>query len=415
MTQDKIHYPPTFQDENIWPVVEHIITQECVSIVGVGTMGKTWFIKRLFEPDVLNYYYHNTGLTRDNMLFIRIDPNAMLFLDEKVFSLPPSWSGFELILSRLFEQIPNLQEQTAQIYKRTISENSISQLAALRQLEAALELLRDKDRIIIIFDEFELFYERMPASFFLNLRSLRDRFRYQLLFVTVSRTEMTNLPDTDKWLPDGGKVEQTESFLELFRDTVYLQAPSEEISDNQKAAGQRDSDALLLTRYLNQRIRRNQELKQTTANVLWTITGRHNGLMRTALQTLDTVWRGHGGRVDMAEVRRAYVYSVDMLRELYILFKSLTVHEQDFLLYYMQHGLNDETLNEYYSTIVSLLLKHILKVTHNDLPYPYSIEPPLFSDYLGNKAQLDRIRMRPSSSRRDIILPPPPPEFPPRR
>ncbi len=95
---------------------------------------------------------------------------------------------------------------------------------ALRHLEsivdASLKAGRIQDspiRIIYFMDEFERFLVTMPDYFFVALRSLRDRFKEQVMFATFTRNSLPYI------IGEGERMLVLEPFIELFNDsTIYL-------------------------------------------------------------------------------------------------------------------------------------------------------------------------------------------------
>jgi DNA-binding winged helix-turn-helix (wHTH) protein len=85
---------------------------------------------------------------------------------------------------------------------------------ALRYMERLCARLCEGNSIqlIFVFDQFEDLWQTADARFFLNLRSLRDQFKYQIVYLVITR-EPLQRSRTDH--------QATEAFWELFAAHVY--------------------------------------------------------------------------------------------------------------------------------------------------------------------------------------------------
>jgi len=362
-------YSDEYRRQAMEDVVQKINTQECVSLVGVGTVGKTHFLRRLFEPALFSRLLMPYGLKAEDMLVITIDPNALLNVGSSEDQYN-AWGGFELIAARLMEEIPTdqLPEEVGEAYGEMIQANAFYRATAFRHLQKAIHsifnLLQPK-RIVIVFDEFERLLQLMPASFFINLRALRDEKRYALLYMAVSRREMYNLDQGDETIHK--KMVQAQSFFEIFKDPVYLRAAE-------------DGDCIELVRNLNMRVRMGKLLEKNDYKLLTEWTGGHAGLLRTALILFDRL-KYHGKR---AEFFRYLLGDRNIQQECEILLDSCTPREMTFLLKISELARTNTPLSEederiFYSEIQTLYQKHLLS---NHTTPKYKIDPPILKEYL---------------------------------
>ena len=399
--QKLTEYPLYFQSYMIQHVTQLIQAGECVSIVGAGTMGKTHFLQRLLDKNVQRAFLRQDA---KDILFIRVDPNALLFFNQTVEDSKRAWTGFEIIGSRIFEaEAPRLDEPQsvktstedgpvetdrmaiAKSYLNLVDDRTM----AFRRLEKLVKILLKRCRKVkISFDEFELLFAQMPASFFTNLRALRDTHRYSLLFMATSRVELRNLSDSNK-------VRDTESFIELFRDVVYMRPASQQpyIDQNRTA---HPSEAQLLLDNLNRRLRSNRPYSsELDQNILFNVTGCFRGLLRTSVQVLDTVvsnarLRYAPNTPNANQIITELLHHPDMARELHTLWESLTISEQE-LLQKISNNVEQKQFLEYDTQIISLYNKSIIKGTKTA---SYLIHPPLLQYYIQNRSQMERVLRR---------------------
>jgi hypothetical protein len=248
------YYHPDYRKDEVSAIVEALDQGSCLSVIGPPSVGKSNLLKFMGqEPgasaDPANpwvRYAPNAG-HEGRIVSVSIDPNALLpaLPDEKGNVAARAWPGFELLTYRttvtppLYPTFaaadrtsdPDLVRQVARLQERfenahpdlTDFEDHLHAHLALRHLEniidAALTSHRiqgDPVRIVYFLDEFERLLDTMPDYFFVALRSIRDRFKYEVMFVTFTRNSLPYL------IPDG-RMALIEPFVELFVDTpVYL-------------------------------------------------------------------------------------------------------------------------------------------------------------------------------------------------
>jgi len=184
-----------------------------------------------------------------------------------------------------------------------------------------LDALPNEARLVIVIDEFERFLRLMPASFFINLRGLRDTNRYQLFFMTVSRSELYQLGVDN---PDSRiKMSVAEGWFELFKTPVYLRPAI-------------NGDLLELTRYLNARLRKGAQLTPTQLNSLIQAVGGHGGLLRTGMMLID-----HSEIVNIDGLVVALLDNSSVRRECEIMLESCTKEENACILAIAKHQKDD--------------------------------------------------------------------------
>jgi hypothetical protein len=246
------YYHPDYRKDEASAIIEALDQGACVSVIGPPSVGKSNLL-RFLEPDTLAdpanpwvRYAPNAG-HRGRIVSVSIDPNALLpaLPNDKGDIAARAWPGFELLTYRttitpslyptftapnqtmdsdLARQIARLQERFENAHPDlTDFEDHLHAHLALRHLENIIDatltshrLQADPVRVAYFLDEFDRLLDTMPDYFFVALRSLRDRFKYEVMFVTFTRN---SLP----YLIGESRMAAIEPFAELFFDSpVYL-------------------------------------------------------------------------------------------------------------------------------------------------------------------------------------------------
>src|SRR5437763_5743521 len=74
-------------------------------------------------------------------------------------------------------------------------------------------------QLIFVFDQFDDLWQKLEARFFLNLRNLRDQFKYQVVYLVMTRNRLERIRQDARVV---------ESFWELFSAHTYGLGPYNE-------------------------------------------------------------------------------------------------------------------------------------------------------------------------------------------
>ncbi|HEX3049811.1 MAG TPA: hypothetical protein VHP83_04085 [Aggregatilineaceae bacterium] len=270
------------------------------------SVGKTNLLRfldqeRLAPNDPNNPWNRYAPLTAQQgpIIAVNIDPNALLpsLPRDRGEIAANSWPGFELLAHRtgitpqlypvyhpataapdapsdLADQIARCQERFNNAHPdMTDFEDDLHAHMALRHLETILDaaltghrLQNTPIRIAYFMDEFERMLDTMPNYFFVALRSIRDRFKYNVMFVTFTRNNLSYLA--------GSRMNVLEPFIELFNDaTIYLRPFG-------------DDDAWRMIEQLEERTVSKQDYG---LGLLIRATGGFAGLLRAGFQHVDKI------------------------------------------------------------------------------------------------------------------------------
>jgi hypothetical protein len=411
-----------FRRQELEPIFTKIASGDSVSMIGIGTIGKTILISHFADrDDVQDYLLQALGvnLRHHNLLFVKVDANALLDVWGGSPTVPPAlpaaWAGYELLLNRLshavqlandsvYDPLPSPSDEIDRVqtrisrhpgapgsvgaqrgrfpelvtsindyYQRVLDmcQTPAAAITAFRLLENALEDIRHfyrdtspdrrRPRIVFIFDEFERMLELLPAAFFVTLRALRDRFRYLLVYITASRQPITDL--VSQYKPN--EHEEMSPFAEIFRVNGYV------------GPYLREADREDMIRRLGERLPPTRRLTPDLKDALLRIGGGHAGLTRTMFDYLSVIQNNN----DQASIW-ALLTKDKVVDELRTMLKSVSPGEQDLLLRLVNRdpiGVDPQT-----DELLELLMrKHILLKEGGQ----YWVMPPILAHYLATQAQ----------------------------
>jgi hypothetical protein len=241
MVQLSPQLPINFREADLEAVFQHIHAGKSVEIIGLGSVGKSNFIRRLIRRDVQERYLYQLYQEKSHCIFISLDANSLLEPMPSAMdsSKPSSWAGYELIASRLLRAVmahklvthitnpsdPAHPEALYAMYHRIWPGDNIqtnAPIIAFRYLEDLIERIfvgfGQPLRLVFVLDELEKYFQELPDRFFQGLRSLRDQYKDRILFVTTARQIMPLL------LPDE-VFPQYEPFAELFSNSRHFLLP----------------------------------------------------------------------------------------------------------------------------------------------------------------------------------------------
>ncbi len=194
-------------------------------------------------------------------LFVSADAHALAELSEQ--------AAYDLLAERLHTAC--LQREVApEICARVerASEQVAQATTALgwqRAFRQAVRAVMESDtgwHLVVLFDQFDEVYQKLPPQFFVNLRGVRDEYKYRVSYLAFTREELPRL----------NNAPECEEFYELFSANVFGLAPYDQ------------ADALgLLARVLR---RYETNLSTTVSEQLIWLTSGHPGLLKAGCLAL---------------------------------------------------------------------------------------------------------------------------------
>jgi len=358
-----------FRLEEVKYITRRWKSSEHISLVGVGSVGKSNLLHHLTDKDVHTEYLKESA---EQFGTIMIAPYFLgpLPTDGNNVDQYKCWAGLELIMHRLymtFYPFEFLDEEDAQrffeLYQALQNGNNpIFAYMGLRYLELGLKILFDNGiRIVLMFDEFDEFLSTMPPKFFQILRGLRDSYKYKLTFLTFTRSTLPVLVDRldiDYYL--------IEPFIELFTDNVLYVGPYS------------DEDALSM---LNILVKRQPEQKypEHVLKFLLYASGKFAGIMRASLRVLDNLGQIQSEDIHDENLIHKLSQRSSIRTESKTIWLSLSPIEQHVLKAVAQLEIYNDT-DIFNDAIKMLLQKRLLTINRNT--ETLTIAPPIFRHFI---------------------------------
>jgi len=247
----------SYRREVVQEIMNCILAGDSCALVGVASIGKSNLFRFLLRSDVQQEYL---GDHADRFILLYIDGNSMVEMSE--------YGVYELLLHRMLQQIEalaghdELLTRVDDLYQRAVT--SQSRIMAQRYVERSVRsLCQHLDlRLVILFDEFDELLEQLDRRFFLNLRALRDDFKYKVCYVVATRRAPVMIRED--------VAERCEAFYELLTLNVYGLKPYSQ------------DDALEMIDRLARR--HDVRVPEEHAKRLVMLTGGHPGLLAAAFE-----------------------------------------------------------------------------------------------------------------------------------
>lgn len=234
---------------------------DCCSIVGVGSCGKSRLLLHLSRQDTLQYHLGDKGYEH---LIVPVQCNG--------FQGETAWHAYEGIARDMIETLEKIGQPATSRLRDELDEHMYTPIirdkeVAFTHLKRGIDYLikQTRGKVTLSFDEFDFVFQRFESQLFRNLRALRNANKYSLMYLTTTRTQLTNLRDVSSYA-------DIEEFLELFTDNTYAIGPYDE----------RDANEMILD--LENRLE--TKFKKATRELLYWVTGGHSGLIAASFRLL---------------------------------------------------------------------------------------------------------------------------------
>jgi len=167
-------YPLHFRENELGMLFNSIIDGDSVSLVGVGSVGKTHMLQHIAQQEgVQNHlleHMNQSKMRHENILFVMADANFCLdltaFQADSAVRIPQNWAGFELLVRSLCQSCrdekrfgSDLPRTLQEIYQMICTEDLNGAWRAPLHLQSAVESIFKSNnrihRIVFLLDEFE--------------------------------------------------------------------------------------------------------------------------------------------------------------------------------------------------------------------------------------------------------------------
>lgn len=372
--------PLDFRQREVDYIMKRWKAPYSVSLVGIGSVGKTNLIQHIVHPEVQQHYIDSFDPRRFKAILI--DPNLL-------GPLPPvkpeteafrCWAAYELMMNRLYmafypQLIEILGADDAKRFRDTYMQlqdgsNPLYDYMGLRYFELGLEFFMQREiKIIFMFDEFEDMLQWLPVKFFQTLRGIRDANKTCLSYMTFSRSPLNALVERYE-IP----MLKIEPFIELFTDYTLYVGPYSEIDAQ---------------RMVNQLMHRSEKLySEEILQFLMETTGRFAGLLRAGFPLLDSLGTRTVPPNMFDEYTRMLAYKPQIRAECRTIWTSLNRSEQD-VLKAVARLVPYRTTQESEDAVNMLVHKKLLLVDR--VQNTLEIEPPLFREFVASNPDVGDI------------------------
>ena len=347
---------------------------ESALVVGVSGVGKSNLFLHLLDPATqaaeLGEQAADTVIARVNLHF------APDFSDRTLYSLilgalegladeaHPALAGIDRArLAELHDRLLDAGDDTLRIQR------------AARQA-IGLVLAGPQRRLALLFDQFDELYRDASPRLFVNLRGLREAFKYRLAFVFFTRDVLDNLA-----APDAARDELQEL---VANQTLGL------------VAGDRADAEGLLARIA---ARRGQSPMDLVVDRLFAVTGGHAGLLRAAYLSsegedgLRALVRSEAAVDELAQALLA-VPAVE--RECRQIWRGLPLDEQSYLAALAEDGAPEPSSN---APLANLRLKGL--VVENGPPH---VLAPILAGYISRQPAVWGDELIYDEARRAVVV-----------
>ncbi len=282
-------YDLDFRKEEVDYIMKHVAGATSLSLVGIGSVGKSNLLQHISDPKVHAQYL---GADAAKVKLITVDANMLGPLSGGDDALR-CWAGYELMMHRLFlafYPFDMLSESEANRFYETYlalqnGTNPLYAYMALRYFEFGLQFfVRQGYKVVFLFDEFEEMLKQLPVKFFQTLRGIRDASKRNLVYISFTRSPLPTLVERYE-IP----LLDIEPFIELFTDNVYYVGPYNN-KDGRKMLDELTS-------------RRQKTYPDDLRELLLQASGRYAGLLRSGFAAME----------DLGSV--AQIASIDALAE----------------------------------------------------------------------------------------------------
>src|SRR6266581_981450 len=214
--KDNPPLPLSFRSDLLKRVLADLRAGECCSLVGTSGTGKSIVARFLRRHDVQKAYWNDVP-----GWVIVIDSHGLIFDEQQ----KAEYTVTEKMIIRLIEEAKSRAFSSEFL---TSANESYSHLLANPTFSSAMDILLEMCghlyeqytlQLIFVFDQFDDLWQTLEARFFLNLRNLRDQFKYHVVYLVMTRKRLEYMRKD---------AQAVESFWELFSAHTYGLGPYNE-------------------------------------------------------------------------------------------------------------------------------------------------------------------------------------------
>jgi hypothetical protein len=337
--------PVTFREEIVQPLLTNLTAHRSCSLVGVGSSGKSNVVRHINRAGVLAHYL---GDAARHVLTLYV--NCTVLTENTARALYCAiLEASEDAVKKTRPEATGLHSKFKELWGSALSAG-LPDLAR-RNLGQAFELIfqeLDIKQAFVIFDDFDRVIAEIPAPVLNSLRALRDDYKTQIKYVTVTRHELGFLRDR----------REIEDFFELIAPNTFAIGPYS------------DADARFMIERLAARETSPPEFSEQEIEFLLEVSGQHAGL----LVSIYNITRGRQSFVagDFVDKLRG---QTGIVAECEKIWDSLEAHERENL----EDVMRDYQLDG--DEVRALVRKGVVRTRPDGTYYVFS---PVFEDFVAD-------------------------------
>ena len=206
--------PLTYRQALVERLARCLRAGDSCSVVGASGMAKSNLFRHLLTSAVQERFW---GDNWQRYLFVAADAHALAELSEQ--------AAYDLLAERLHaaclqRELPEeISTRVAQLSEQIAQ--TTTPLAWQRSFQHAVRAVLGANvnyHLVVLFDQFDEVYQTLPPQFFVNLRGVRDEYKYRVSYLVLTRDELPRLCNAP----------ECEEFYELLSANVFGLAPYDE-------------------------------------------------------------------------------------------------------------------------------------------------------------------------------------------
>lgn len=365
-----------FRSEEVSYISDRWIAFEPISLIGVGSVGKSNLLHHLSDENTHDHYLGESAI---GFATVIIDPFLLGSLPDKSENVEQYklWAGIELIMHRLYMTFHSSdllddpdRQKLFELYETLQNGNNpLFTYLGIRYFELSLKLLFDRNiQLVLMFDEFEEFLRLMPYKFFQTLRGLRDNYKTQFTFLTFTRSPIPALVQEIQL-----DYMAMEPFLELFNDNILYIGPYN------------DQDAMSMLKTLTKRNPQSIFPDHIYQLILYS-SGKFAGLLRAIFRVVKTLGEIEAHEIYDKSLMQKLASYTPVRTECKTIWLSLSDVEKQ-VLHTIAKITSYRDTHEFDEAVKLLLKKQLLSLDRKT--ETLKIKPPVFEYFVQNYSNID--------------------------
>jgi len=180
----KYALPVSYQAQVIQPIVSLVRSGEACAVIGVASSGKTNVVQHLLRAEVREHYFQNEAPWT---VFLHLNCKPYPHKPPYLFALD-ALDALQQSIGQLAPALAALAPRVNELWTQALAQ---PELLSKRNFALALDAFAHAGgkRVALLLDDSDDWLAHAPVVVFDDLRELRNRFKYMLVYVTFTRRE----------------------------------------------------------------------------------------------------------------------------------------------------------------------------------------------------------------------------------